>query len=389
MRFLAVVIVVSFAAAQEPPACRKCESTGVQPCKDHKGDAMALEKAVVRCSVAAACKRCLGLLVVDCPACARDDIVEDLADRSFAMSRWLEQRHEAVGRFCAEPASIRYLETAHADLSWSLDGAIVDKKKLDAHQRMHLYGERVEATRRRFCDVLGLTDADFPVASDDASPRLALHMFGAMRDMRELSPRLTGIGAMGTNIKLTGGIPVWCMVADDRAMKDDVDVHRSVVHNVVHLLLSNMLPARELGPTGEGWVDEGLAHWFEIAIDGRCSAYCVEEAVMLPGTNWHNGAYRTGIRQLADAGKLRRFVESYTKNSDELDLEENAHAFAWVDWLIATQGGAKLADFVRRLKRKEPQRDAMQASFGFGPLAIDERFAAWVVATYPKQEPGR
>ncbi|MCC6784021.1 MAG: hypothetical protein IT457_14345 [Planctomycetes bacterium] len=391
---LSTVATLALAVAQEPaapapPSCRKCESAGVLVCKEHKAELLALERAVERCSVAIGCKRCGGTLAIDCPNCERPETVSDLASRGVALRDWLLARHEAVGRFCKTPASIQYLATAHADLAFGLEGAMVDKRKLDQHQRMHLYGERVEATRRRFCEVFQLVDADFPVPADDASPRLALHMFADPRDMRELSPRLTGIGAMGTNIKLTGGIPVWCMIADDRSMKDDVDVHRVVVHNVVHLLLSNLLPAREIGPTGEGWVDEGIAHWFEHEVDGRCAAYCVEEATLMPGTNWRNGRYRVGIRQLADEGKLRRFVESYVKNSDELDLEENAHAYAWVDYLMATQGGPKLIEFVRRLKARVPQRDAMQAVFGFGPLAMDERFAAWVKLSYPAKETGR
>lgn len=368
-----------------PPTCRKCESTGVLACKDHRGPLLELEHGVAACSVAIACRRCAGVLEIDCPACDRPDVAERLTARREELAAWLAERRAHVDRFC-KADDIEHLRTEHVDLTFSFGGATVDKRKLDQHERMHLYGERIEAVRRRFMAVLELSDADFPEIGPDSSPRLDVNMFGDLRDMREMSPRLTGIGAMGNNIKLTGGIPVWCVVDDPRGMKNDIDVHRVVVHNVTHLLLSNMLPARELGPTGEGWLDEGIAHWFEMEVDGRCSTYCVEEAVLMPGTNWKNGSYRVGIRQLADAGALLSFVEVYQKNSDDLDLPENAHAYAWVDYLMTTQGGPKLAEFARRLKRREPQRDAMKDLFGFGPLEMDAGFSDWVKLTYPPKE---
>src|SRR5690606_10087087 len=132
-----------------------------------------------------------------------------------------------------------------------------------------------------------------------------------------------------------------------------------------------MEPTVWIGNRGHGWLDEGVAHWFEEQVDGRCANFCYEEVGVAPGANWKNGKWRVGIRQQADADRLLRFTELYQKNSDELDFEAHAHAFAWVDFLIATQGGRKFGEFLKRVKGGEASRDAMAAVFGYGPLQFD------------------
>lgn len=346
------------------------------------------ERAVEFCSAAVACRKCAGALVIDCQKCARPDLESALQERRELAARWLDRRRSSVDHFC-KTKEILHLRSWFFDLTFALEGTTIDKKAIDAHKRMHLYGTRLEAVRERFLAVLGLDAADFPTETEDTSTRLGVHMFADTRDQREMTPRLTGIGVMGNNVKLTGGLPVWVVLEDPRSMPKDVDLHRVVVHNVVHLLVSNFLPVKELGLGGDGWVDEGLAHWFEMEIDGRCSAYCVEEATIQPGANWRNGRYRSGIRQLLETGQIRKFVSIHQKNSEQLELEEHAHAFAFVDFLIATKGGPAMADFLRRLKSKEAQRDAMKSAFGITPLQFDDLFHAYVRENYPEKEAGR
>ncbi|MGE0142032.1 MAG: hypothetical protein AB7I19_02700 [Planctomycetota bacterium] len=381
-------IATSFAQDARTPGCTKCQAVGSTECKEHRGVTLEQERAVQFCSVAAACRKCSGALDVDCPKCERAELEAALEERRALVARWLEGRRASVDRFC-KSKSLEHLRTPFFDLSFGLAGTTIDKKTVDPHRRMHLYGERLEIVRSRFCEVLGLSAADFPSETEDSSTRIGVHMFADARDQREMTPRLTGIGVMGNNVKLTGGLPVWVVLEDPRSMPKDVDLHRVVVHNVVHLLISNFTPVKELGLGGDGWVDEGLAHWFEMEIDGRCSAYCVEEATIQPGTNWRNGRYRSGIRQLLETGQIRKFVAIHQKNSEQLELEEHAHAFAFVDFLITTKGGPAMADFVRRLKSGEAQRDALKAAFGITPLTFDDAFHAFVRERYPEKETAR
>lgn len=381
-------IATSLAQSAPAPACTKCQAIGTTECKDHRGVTVEQERAVQFCSIAVACRKCFGALAIDCPKCQRLELEAALQERRDLAAQWLEGRRASVDQHC-KSKSLQHLRSTYFDLSFGLEGATIDKKSVDAHRRMHLYGDRLEAVRSRFCAVLGLDAEDFPDETEDTSTRIGVHMFADARDQREMTPRLTGIGVMGNNVKLTGGLPVWVVLEDPRSMPKDVDLHRVVVHNVVHLLVSNFMPVKELGLGGDGWVDEGLAHWFEMEIDGRCSAYCVEEATIQPGANWRNGRYRSGIRQLLEAGEIRKFVAIHQKNSEQLELEEHAHAYAFVDFLITTKGGPAMADFVRRLKSGEEQRDALKAAFGITPLAFDEAFHAFVREHYPEKETSR
>jgi hypothetical protein len=381
---LALLVPAAFAEAQEAaPSCSGCASRGWLDCRQHRGDLLELERAVEHCSVATACPRCAGALAVDCRDCSNAAAEAELAAAAARAAAWLAERRATIAAHCAAPDEVLFLRTAHCDLSFTLAPMTVGRKKLDSHLLMHLYGARIEALHRRFVEVLGLAATDFPVAAADVSPRLGVHLFEDARDQRAIAPRVTGIGSQGTGVKSMGSFLAYSMQRDPRTLRGDDDLHRNLAHNVVHLLMSSMLPTQWIGNQGQGWLDEGLAHWFEAEVDGRCANFCFEEVGHAPGANWKNGRWRVGIRQLAEAGGLRRFTEIYQLNSDQLDFEAHAHAFAFVDHLIAVHGGPKLAELIRRAKRREAMRDALQAVYGFGPLQFDERFAAWVKETYP------
>lgn len=381
-----LLLLASALSAQEPAvsvSCDRCISQGEFECSQHKGDLLTLERAVEHCSVATLCKKCGGALTVDCKGCNNKPVEQAAEARRELARQWLEERRKSVAALCVEPDSILFLKTAHCDLTFSFEPMTIGKKKFDTHHLMHLYGERIEALRSRFVEVFELGPADFPNLADDVSPRLGVHMLEDERDQRSVSPRVTGMGSQGTGVKLMGSFLAYCVVHDPRTLRSDDDVHRAIVHNVTHLLLSSMVPTQWVGNQGNGWIDEGVAHWFEEQVDGRCANFCYEEVGIAPGSNWKNGKWKIGIRQLAEAGKLRKFTELYQMNSDQLDFEAHAHAFAWVDFLITTEGGRKFADLVRRAKVREPVRDVLQTVFGFGPLQFDERFDAFVRATYP------
>jgi hypothetical protein len=215
-------------------------------------------------------------------------------------------------------------------------------------------------------------------------------MFRDQQDHTLIGPRVTGIGTSNsTGVKLMGMSSVFSMWHDQRSLVDDEALHRNIVHNVTHLLLSNMQNSVWLGNRKHGWIDEGLAHWFEDKITGKCTNFCFEEVLMQPGIGFKNGRWRAPVRQLVDAGKLKSFAELSALNTDQLEMQDHAHAFACIDWLLTVHGGPKFRDFLRLLKKEKTTRDALQEIYGLNPLTFDPAFQAWVKATYSPQEAPR
>ena len=165
-------------------------------------------------------------------------------------------------------------------------------------------------------------------------------------------------------------------------MPDDEAVHRNIIHAVTHLLSSQMPPMQWLGNKGHGWIDEGMSHWFEDKILGRCTNFCYEEIRLAAGAGFKGGKWRPAVRKLADEGKLPTFASFMGKQTDELSFPEHATSFAMIDFLIATRGGAKFRDLVRAVKGSTATRDALNQVYGLSPLSIDAVFVEWIKANY-------
>ncbi|MBL8727819.1 MAG: hypothetical protein JNM25_05275 [Planctomycetes bacterium] len=383
------VVCVSFALlatattrAQEPVVtCRSCNSVGTFPCSKHGKDlGLEADPMVRRCSVAIECKVCGGALKVDCRQCRRPDVEAALAERQGLLREWLERQRVAVDDAVGHRTLV-HLETTHCDLVCGIKPLMVGKVKFDTHQLAHLYGQRIEELRERFRTAFELTDDELP-------GRLRVYMFRDGKEHGVIGPRETGMGTAGSiGLKQMGPEFVYSMWQDPRSLADDEQLHRNIVHNVTHLLLSQMLPMRWIGNRSHGWLDEGIAHWFEDQVTGRCLNYCFEEVLVIPGSGWKNGKWRTPVRVMVDEGTLPSFAALSTKNTDQLTFEEHAASFAYVDFLLTTQGGAKFRDLVRAAKQGQATRDALQTIYQWNPLTIEAPFQAWVRATYPP--PGR
>ena len=181
---------------------------------------------------------------------------------------------------------------------------------------------------------------------------------------------------------------VYSMWQDLRSMPDDEGLHRNIVHHTTHLLLSQMKPMLWMGNRKHGWIDEGLAHWFENRIDGKCTNFCFEEVLMQPGAGFKGGRWQTPVRKLVDDGEAASFAALSILNSDQLTFEQHAVAFAYVDFLITDRGGAKFRDMLRLLKQGKETREVLQAVYGLNPLTIQPAFEAWVKEHYSLQ-PGK
>src|SRR5262245_2646147 len=367
-----------------PGACLACGSQGKLDCPKHGKAALLQERGVHFCSVAAACKFCGGVLATDCKQCRNLPVEKELQDRLELVRKWREERRTKVDAFVGNGEPLEHLVTEHLDLAFSIKNLTVGRDKLDEHQAMHLYGERIEALRKQFVELLGIDDRALPA-------RLEVFMCRDAQAQANLAPHATGIAAGGRSVgsKLMGSPAVYCMWQDRRTLNDDEALHRNIVHNVTHLLLANMTPSKMIGNPGNGWVDEGLAHWFEDKVTGKCTNFCFEEVLMQTGASFKAGRWRVPVRHMCDEGKLESFPTLAPKNTDELTFPEHAQAFAMVDYLLASGGGPKLRDFVRLLKSGKPVRDALQQVYGTSPLTFDNEFQTWIKANYSPQEPPR
>lgn len=379
---LAVLALASAGAAQEarPTGCRTCEGRGAKDCSRHGKDLLPLEQGVRFCSEAAACRACEGALRVDCSRCANAEVEAEMLARRRLVAEWRQQRRERVDEV-THGQPLMHLATEHADLAYGIRPLTVGRDKLDTHEGMHLYGRRLEDFRSLFLTTLELQEADF-------SARLQVYMCRDQQGVMDLGPRVTGIGGGGPAVgsKLMGVDAVYCMWHDLRSMPDDEALHRNIVHNVTHLLLSNMATAQRMGNPRNGWLDEGLAHWFEDKVTGRCTNFCFEEVLMQPMAGFKGGRWRAPVRRMVDAGELTGFPELATRNTDQLTFPEHAQSFACVDFLLAVHGGAKFRDMVRALKRGEELRDVLREVYGLSPLTFDEAFTTWVKDNYSPQD---
>jgi hypothetical protein len=370
--------------AQEPAVvvCRNCGNRGVVDCTKHKKGWLERERAVAFCSVAGDCKSCQGALQVDCKQCRNPAAEAELQRRVDLVKKWRDGLRATIDTY-AKGEPLLHLQTEHVDLGFGIDRLTVGRDKLDTHEGMHLYGERIEALRALFLSTLELQDKDF-------SARLRVYMCRDAQQSSNLAPRTTGIGGnMAVGTKLMGIEAVYCMWQNPRGLPDDEALHRNIVHNTSHLLIANMDPPGYFGNPKNGWVDEGLAHWFEDKIGGKCTNYCFEEVLMQQGQTFKGGRWRAPVRRMCDAGELESLASLGEKNTDQLTFPEHAQSFAMVDYLMTAFGGAKMRDFLRKLKGKTEMRDALQAVYGTNPLTFDTEFQTWVQANYSPQEPPR
>lgn len=371
---LATVTLATAAAAQ---TCRSCANQGVRDCKKHKGSDRELEASdIVRfCSFVADCKTCRGALTIDCRRCENVTAEGRLAERLRLGQEWRAGRTKNVDDVAESKQDVLHLRTPHCELAFSIEPLTVGRKKLSTHALMHLYGQRIEDLRELFRTTLELEDRDLPGT-------LQVFMFADRKTHQRVCPQVTGIGGSGNRVKLMGVPCVLCLFQDKRDAPDDDALHGQIVHNVTHLLLSNMTDSIWLGNRKHGWVDAGVAHWFEDKVVGRCANFCYDELLLTPGTTFKGGRWRTPVRKLVDARKAVTFAELSQRNTDQLSFEEHAVAFAYIDFLLTAHGGGKLRDFVRLLKKKAVTRDALKTVYGLTPLSIDGEFADWVRANY-------
>jgi hypothetical protein len=372
-------------------ACATCKGTGAVACKRCP---LVHERADVLCSVAFACAQCRGANRVSCPKCHHASSDKSILARRSLVRNWLESRRNDLLKAAEnEKGRLRaamHCRTPNLDLVFA-PAKIESGPSSDSHLLMHIYARRIEDTRRSFVETLGLKAADFPALPVYVktvawpagrvlpSPRLYVLVQQRASDHRRVCPNATGLVHQGVGVKRLGDAMVYAMHHDVADLRDDAALHRNLAHNVVHLLLSNIVPTGWIGERGHGWLDGGLAHYFEArAGGGICANSCYHERAQAP-LKFRRGKWLDAAKAMASDGTLPRIALVFGKDLADLTPEEHVVSFALVSYCISEHSGPHVGRLVREIKRGTAVTIALKNVFGFGVVELENKLRTWLV----------
>jgi hypothetical protein len=356
--------------------CKACEDTGVVACRACKRDSCTGSVSALFCSAAAACKECAGLRVADCARCERADAAS-LDARRAELAAWLTEMR-AVDAFMEKP--LFHAESSHFRLTYDLKRIDV-KGGGDFHGGIHVYLDRLEEFHADFARDLGASEEHW-------LGKTWVLIWGREQDQAKASLQYTGQGST-TASKLMGAKPVLSIFYDKSHLHEEFELHQAVVHHVAHCLLSNVFDGIWPGNIGGGWIDDGLAHWYETAYFGGVRHYCyVESDTML---DFKFGSWEPAVLSAVGRGEHLPFLRVTGRNTAELSPEEHMYAWSFVDYCLRAQPG-KLGSLARALKQKRPLVDALREVCGMTPYEYESAWRDFVLASYsarPSDKPLR
>lgn len=171
----------------------------------------------------------------------------------------------------------------------------------------------------------------------------------------------------------------------------EADMWRHQIHNLIHQLTAVYYDVKWFPPNtfglmppwlGDryGWLDEGLAHWFEIDYDGLATTYCFREQNVT--SRWGGNDWRRNIHKAVAAGEFPRLADVAVKPSQALTAREHQFAWSWVDFLMARAETARMGRAMRRAKEKATTFEILRDVWGLSSLEFEPAWSAWVLETY-------
>jgi hypothetical protein len=384
LAWLSLVLACSVAgSAQEeltPPPCHLCKRTGFIENKAWKK--ASLERDGLLCAAFIQSDESgRGLRSIPCPRCGNDpawkEAREEFAAEVARREKWLAERMQ-VNELCG--SDLVHLQTEHFLLSFGIEKVTVGRKIFRKHEAAHLYLDRLESVFQDFTQRL---DATF---DDMNRERHWVLLFDDQKAGHTASLHYLGM-RMGAGSKKLGLPSIFCGWWDRGKTPTDTDLHRYVVHNVVHLLLATLDGYDWLGLQGRaGWLDEGLAHYYEVAFfpKQRGATFCYQEVNTLRG--WTPGSWPVAMRKLMERGEVPLLAAIESRASSELDREQHLAAWSWVEFLLATAKKGQFRALVSALKQKMPLAEALRKTYGMNLTTFQDAWKDHVLATYPRRE---
>ncbi|MGH7151741.1 MAG: hypothetical protein ACREIU_13640 [Planctomycetota bacterium] len=353
-----------------PQTCKKCGDHGAIDCRRHSKAELSLEAGALFCSVVARCAECGGARRIACDNCSAQELAEREVDAQRArVGEWFRTR-EAIDAFMGRP--LLHLESDHYRLLWEIPEMQVGRRRLDQHEAAHLYLGRLEDLHALFRKTFAAKPEEIPAKSD-------VFAWKERADHERASLKYAGQSGRG-GVKLLGYRPVYSFFRDRNLLTDDEAVHRHVVHSVSHLLLSNAWNSYWVGNIKGGWVDEGVAHYFEDLLFGQCTNFCYEE--IDTNRSFKGGKWRPPVFDMVAKGRLTSFAALARKNTTDLTTPEHAQSWSHCEYLIGIDG-AKFAALVRILQDKRPSSDALREVYGMTLTQFEDAWRKHVLDTYP------
>ncbi len=349
--------------------CKKCQDTGLVPCPEATRHACS-GTAAERCSIAAACAICVGTHSVPCAKCGGADLVARAAAQD-ANRAWLAELvpiESVLGR------PLAHARSAHFLLTW-------DVPKLDVaggatlHGGLHLYLDRLEQLFARFAADTGAAEADF------LGPTHAL-VWSKKADQEKAALVFTRQSS-STESKLMGMAPVVSIFYDKAWLHEEFELHQALVHQVTHCLLSNVWDGIWPGNIRGGWLDEGLAHAYELAQFGEVRHYCYVESDTI--LELHRGTWEPEVRAAVERDAAPGFLGVAGKNTTELTPEDQLFAWSYVDFVLRAHR-AQLGPLARAIKARKPIKDALAETLQLSPFQFEEAWRAFVKEHYALKE---
>ena len=376
-----LVLLCLFATMLPAQACLTCDGKGENPCPACAFDDASCEA----CTVGAACSRCGGARALPCPDCGFGvQATPRLQKRAAAARLYLIDFRTMLQANGIDPRGLMQCRGKHVELLFA-PGKVAGFAVDDPHQLMHFYLALLEKQilPRLFAE-LGAFQLD--------GLGLRIVLLKDERAVRRLCRELTGREAQGlggTGAARTLLLQQTAATANDQALRRFLTFHTA----------ATLLDAYDLDHRGLGWLQVGFAHWLEADQGGGlCENFRLQRRPQAPQRFW-DGAWRLGVRELLEQGRLPTLTELFGRDADDFDFAQQAAAFAFVDFLLQRPqapithglGDAPTPSLFARLFRlcveskDVSTTKALPELLGKDLPTIEQEFHAFVIQRYPRK----
>ncbi|MFT7462731.1 MAG: hypothetical protein ACI9EF_001073 [Pseudohongiellaceae bacterium] len=332
-----------------------------------------------------------------CPRCKTPSMQASAQARWDAIYEkkhaWLKERQRMDK--LATTNEVIHLETTHFVLAWDVPRIKTTKKKnYKAHEAAHLYARRMETFYRHYQNLLGVVDADH------MRTKHHIYIFEKLRDAMKVGPAYANMSS-NTTARRSGGVDhesTLVMFFNKNVHPNDDDLYRHWLHSLTHQFTSVHYNPYwfETGQKGlsppwladkYGWMDAGLAHWFEIDFDGEASTHCSQEQDVT--ARWKGGSWTKNVWKAVMAEDVPSFPRVIATPTQALSPQEHQFVWSWVDYLME-KDSTGMGKAIKMAKMEAPAREILKECWGTSMLSFESAWAEWVRVEYnPSKKPPR